>query len=178
MEAIARYFQEKAKKDIVVDCVITDQKEAYVQERAKHLSIPSYYLTHTELSSPDFLLNFLRERDIHAIILAGYLKLIPQFLLDAFPKRIINIHPALLPKYGGKGMYGMNVHKAVKEANEKETGITIHIIDHEYDKGEILCQAKTPIDPSDTPEEIAQKVHKLEHQYFAPTIEKWINSQD
>lgn len=178
MEAITKYFQGKDVQEIVVDCVITDQEDAYVQTRAEKLCVPSFYLTRKELSDPNFLIPFLEKRGIYAIILAGYLRLIPQFLLDAYPRKIVNIHPALLPKYGGKGMYGMNVHQAVKEANEKETGITIHIIDHEYDKGEILCQEKVCIDPCDPPEDIAQKVHTLEHQYFASTIEKWINSKN
>ena len=125
------------------------------------------------------MLSLLEKHEIRYIILAGYLRLIPAFLLDAFPGRILNIHPALLPKYGGKGMYGHHVHEAVKAAGEHETGITIHVIDAEYDKGETLFQAKTTIDPvSDSPDDIAAKVHELEQRYFPEVIGKWIHKKE
>lgn len=174
MEAIAQYFQENRSNNISIACVITDQKEAFVRERAKRLDIPCQYLTREQLNDPDFLLPLLNEYRVDTIILAGYLRLIPPFLLQAFPQKIVNIHPALLPKFGGKGMYGMRVHEAVKRSEEHETGITIHVIDEEYDKGSILFQASVEIDSEDSPEDIANKVHQLEHKHFAPTIEKWL----
>jgi phosphoribosylglycinamide formyltransferase-1 len=106
------------------------------------------------------------------IVLAGFLWKIPQNLIDAFPNKIINIHAALLPKYGGKGMYGMNVHRAVKENKEKETGITIHYVNANYDEGAIIKQAKTTVSPEDTPEEIAGKIHQLEYEHFPKVIEE------
>lgn len=176
MEAITRYFLGKKSSGIMVACVITDQKNAYVRERSKMLGIPCVYLTRQQLNDSGYLLSMLDRYSIDAIVLAGYLKLVPAFLIEAYPERIVNIHPALLPKYGGKGMYGMNVHQAVKDAGERETGITIHIIDQEYDKGKTLFQAKVSIDDSDSPEDIANKVHVLEHQYFPQTIENWLNA--
>jgi phosphoribosylglycinamide formyltransferase-1 len=113
----------------------------------------------------------LKEAGITMIILAGFLWKIPQQLIIAFPRRIINIHPALLPKYGGKGMYGAKVHQAVIEAGEKETGITIHYVDEHYDNGDIIFQATCPVDPDDTPEKLAQRIHILEHQHFPLVIE-------
>jgi phosphoribosylglycinamide formyltransferase-1 len=107
-------------------------------------------------------------------VLAGFLLLIPGYLVEAFPGKIVNIHPALLPKYGGKGMHGMHVHEAVKAAGEKETGITIHRVNQRYDEGEILFQARTAISPEDTPRMIAEKVHALEHRWFPEVIENWI----
>lgn len=178
MEAIARYFQEKKEVPIEVACVITDRQDAYVQERAKALGIPSHYLTAEELRTPGYLLPLLKKYDTDAIILAGYLRLIPPFLLDAFPHKIVNIHPALLPKYGGRGMYGMKVHEAVKASGDEETGITIHLIDEEYDRGKILFQARTGLSPQDTPESIAEKVHVLEYRHFAPVIEDWLMGWD
>lgn len=176
MQKIAEYFQQHPMDEIEIVCVISDQKEAYVLERAKAFDIPSHYLTREQLNTPEVLLPLLKGYNVEAIILAGYLRLIPPFLLSAYPKRIVNIHPALLPKYGGKGMYGMHVHEAVKKAGEKVSGITIHIIDEDYDRGEILFQSTTSIDSSDTPIDIAHKVQKLEHAYFAPTIAKWLHT--
>lgn len=176
MQKIAEYLSQHPKSEVEIACVITDQKEAYVQERAKSLGIPSHYLTGRELSSAEKLLPLLEGYHVDAIILAGYLRLIPQFLLKAFPHRIVNIHPALLPKYGGKGMYGMNVHCAVKEAGETTSGITIHVIDEEYDRGTTLFQATTELLPTDTPEDIQHKVQILEHRHFAPTIVQWLHS--
>lgn len=176
MEAITRYFLDKKPSDIVVACVITDQKNAYVRERSKKFGIPCFYMSKQQLNDKEYLLGLLDTYSVDAIVLAGYLRLVPTFLLEAYPERIVNIHPALLPKYGGKGMYGMNVHQAVKQSGERETGITIHVIDQGYDKGKTLFQAKVSIEDTDTPEDIANKVHVLEHKYFAPTIERWLNS--
>ena len=177
-EAIVRYFHDsQAERGIRVACIITNKPDAYVLERAKRLGIPAYCLTSDQLKSEETLLPILRERGVSHIVLAGYLALVPKFLIDAFSQRILNIHPALLPKYGGKGMYGMYVHEAVKTAREYETGITIHVIDEEYDKGTTLFQAHTAVSPEDTPEDIAQKVHVLEHRYFPEVIAYWISGE-
>ncbi|MDO4771905.1 phosphoribosylglycinamide formyltransferase [Porphyromonas sp.] len=174
-EAIVRYLHhEHPEKGIRVACIIANKPYAYVLERAKMLDIPARYMTPSELRDEEQLLPLLADFGVEYIILAGYLALIPPFLLKTFPQRIVNIHPALLPKHGGKGMYGMHVHEAVKAAGETETGITIHIIDEEYDKGTTLFQARTAVVSSDTPEEIAQKVHLLEHRYFPEVISRWI----
>jgi phosphoribosylglycinamide formyltransferase-1 len=109
------------------------------------------------------------------IVLAGFLLLIPEYLIELFPERIINIHPALLPKYGGKGMYGMHVHEAVKAAGEKETGITIHLVNRNYDEGEMLFQERVSVEAHNTPEEIAKKVHVLEHARYPKVIEEWVS---
>lgn len=176
MQKIAEYLQEHPESGVQIACVISNQPSAFVLERAKRFDIPGHYLTREQLNTPGQLLPLLQEYGVDAIILAGYLRLIPEFLLDAFPQRIVNIHPALLPMYGGKGMHGMNVHRAVKAAGETESGITIHVIDKEYDRGVTLFQATTPIDPiNDTAEEIQQKVMRLEHRYFAPVIVEWLN---
>lgn len=176
MQKIAEYLTLHPDAGVEIACVITDQKEAYVQERAKSLGIPSHYLTGEELREGDHLLTLLERHQVDAIILAGYLRLIPPYLLRAYPERIVNIHPALLPKYGGKGMYGMNVHRAVKEAGETTSGITIHVIDEDYDRGSTLFQATTELLPSDTPEDIQHKVQLLEHRHFAPTIVQWLHT--
>lgn len=174
-EAIVRYLHDnQPEKGVRVACVITNKADAYVLDRAKRLGIPALYLTSDQLKSQETLLPILREYGVSHIVLAGYLALIPKFLLEAFPQRIVNIHPALLPKYGGKGMYGMHVHEAVKAAGESETGITIHVIDEEYDRGTTLFQAHTKVSPEDTPEDIAQKVHVLEHRYFPEVIACWV----
>ena len=123
----------------------------------------------------DEIINVLKGLKIDLIVLAGFLLLLPKKILDAFPDRIVNIHPALLPKYGGKGMYGMNVHKAVIENNEKETGITIHYVNDKYDEGAIIYQAKCKIETNDTPEIIAEKIHLLEYEFYPNIIEKIIN---
>ncbi len=175
MQKIAEYLRENPQAGVQIACVISDQPNAYVLERAKNFGIPSHYLTREELGNPTLLITMLQKYGVDAIVLAGYLRLIPEFLLDAYPQKIVNIHPALLPKYGGKGMHGMNVHRAVKAAGETTSGITIHIIDREYDRGTMLFQATTEIDPTtDTAEEIQQKVMCLEHRHFAPVIVEWI----
>ena len=179
MQKIAEYLREHPQAGVQIACVVSDQPEAYVLERAKKLGIPNHCLTREELSSPSVLLPLLKQYGVDAIVLAGYLRLIPEFLLEAYPQRIVNIHPALLPKYGGKGMHGMHVHRAVKAAGETESGITVHVIDKEYDRGTTLFQANIVIDPiHDTAEEIQQKVMKLEHCYFAPVVVRWVNELD
>lgn len=160
-----------------VKAVICNKPDAYVLKRAEALNTPHHLLTREELTSsnPQKLLQLLDETDTNYIILAGYLLKIPQALVEKFPHRIINIHPALLPKFGGKGMYGLHVHQAVIDAQEKETGITIHLVDAHYDSGEPLFQAKCPVFPTDTPEGLQERVQQLEKEHFARTIEEFIS---
>ncbi len=126
------------------------------------------------LNSPDGVIHFLNEKGITHIVLAGFLWLVPVHLIEIFKNKIINIHPALLPKYGGKGMFGLNVHEAVKAAGERETGITIHLVNERYDEGQYLFQEKVDLTGAETAQEIAQKVQELEHQYYPRVIERWI----
>lgn len=169
-ENIIRYF--KNNEEIRVALVLSNNKNAYVHTRAKNLGVPSYTFSKDEFDKGDPVLQKLQEYRIDFIVLAGFLLKVPEPILKAYPQRIVNIHPALLPKYGGKGMYGDRVHKAVIQAGEKESGITIHWVNEHYDEGEIIFQARCPVLPSDTPEELAQRIHKLEYEYYPQIIEK------
>ena len=159
-----------------VKLVICNKETAAVVQKARNLGVPAMVLQREDLTSghPEKLLEILAQNSIDTIILAGYLLMVPQAVTEKYCGRIINIHPALLPKFGGKGMYGMNVHKAVIEAGEKESGITIHLADAVYDSGKILFQASCPVFPEDTPESLAAKVHALEKEHFPAVIEKYI----
>lgn len=157
-----------------VSCIITNRRSAGVREVARQHMIQDIVWSRSMLQDEKATLSMLIEHDIDMIVLAGWLTLIPAYLVDRFPKRIINIHPALLPKYGGKGMYGHHVHQAVKDAGELETGITIHYVNDQYDDGAIILQAQTPLAPSDTPEEIANKVQVLEHKYYPIVVEELV----
>jgi phosphoribosylglycinamide formyltransferase-1 len=171
-QRISEYF---AKSDSVrVDCIIYNVKDAYVAERARQLGVPAYYFGREDFYRNGRVLTFLKEHDIDWVILAGFLWLVPEDIIEAFPQHIINIHPALLPSYGGKGMYGGHVHEAVVANHEKESGITIHIIDNQYDRGQTLFQAKCLVTEEDTPDTLAAKIHKLEQQYFPVVIEKTV----
>ena len=162
-----------------VKLVISNKADAYVLERARAKGVPSIVMPREELTSetPSALLDTLQQHSIDYIILAGYLLKIPAALTENYKGKIINIHPALLPKFGGKGMYGMNVHKAVLDAGESESGITIHLVDAVYDNGKILFQATCPVLPTDTPEQLATKIHALEKLHFPATIEKYITGE-
>lgn len=177
MEAIANYISAHPESGCEIGCVLVDRRDAYVLTRAANHNIPAYYLTKSEWRDEEVVLGLLRKHEVDGIVLAGYLSLVPMYLLDAYPSRILNIHPALLPKYGGKGMYGMRVHEAVKAAGERESGITIHEIDHEFDKGEIVFQAAVELSPADSAEDIADKVHRLEYRHFPEEVVKWITSK-
>jgi phosphoribosylglycinamide formyltransferase-1 len=142
-----------------------------VLEIAKEKGIPTLLINKTEFASGGYV-DSLKNADIDFIVLAGFLWKVPEVLVNAFPKAIVNIHPALLPNYGGKGMYGSRVHEAVIAAGESKSGITIHWVDANYDEGDIIFQAECTIESGDTPEVLAQKIHALEHQHFAPVIEK------
>ena len=167
-ENLITYFKNSPRVHIVK--VYSNKKDAGVFERCKRLQVACEFFQKEDLNHSEvFIQNLAQEADY--IILAGFLLKIPEGLLKTFPNKIVNIHPALLPKYGGKGMYGMHVHKAVKEHKETETGISIHYVNEHYDEGAIIFQAKTPILDSDTPEDIAQKIHSLEYEHFPKVIE-------
>lgn len=170
-ENIFRYFQ--GHDFIEVKLLLCNKPDALVIEKAKRFNIPVHIINRSEWGQPQSLLSLLQQQEIGLIVLAGFLWLIPAELVSHYPKRIINIHPALLPKYGGKGMYGAKVHEAVKAAAEMQTGISIHYVDSNYDEGELIFQTVCPIDPqTETAEQIAQKVHKLEYRYFPVVIEE------
>lgn len=172
-EQIAIHF--KNHQQVKIAAIFANKPDAYVLERAKNLGIPSEVFNRNEFKSSDFLQK-LKPYKGYVIILAGFLWKIPQYMIDAFPDKIINIHPALLPKYGGKGMYGHFVHEAVIENKEKESGITIHLVNENYDEGEHLFQAKCNVEPNDTPDSLASKIHQLEHAHFPRVIEEFVTS--
>lgn len=161
----------KNHKEIKISLVVSNKKNAGVLEMAQSHDIPTLVINRDRFYNSEDILEKFTIYDINFIVLAGFLLLVPKYLLRKFNKRIVNIHPALLPKYGGKGMYGMNVHKAVKAANETESGMTIHFVNEQYDEGEILFQASCQIAPQDTPETIAQKVLQLEHRHYSEVLE-------
>lgn len=168
-ENIAEYFRDHA--DIQVALILSNNPGAYVHERAKKLGIPSYTFSKAAFDEGSAVLHILREYQTDFIVLAGFLLKVSQPLLDAFPRRIVNIHPALLPKYGGKGMYGDRVHRAVVEAGERESGITIHYVNENYDEGDIIFQARCEVIPGETPKDVARKVHELEYAHFPVVID-------
>lgn len=174
-ENIFNYFSQR--EDIQISLIISNRAEAYVHQRAKRLGIPSLFMSKPELSDTDSVLNVFRKYKIDFVVLSGYLLWIPDGLIKAYPNRIINIHPALLPKFGGKGMYGEKVHLAVVEAGEKETGITIHYVNENYDEGNVIFQVKCPVLESDSPDEVALKVHELEYKYFPSVIDQVIRRE-
>ena len=168
-ENIIRYFQDS--NDVRVALVISNRADAYALVRAERLGVPAIVMTKAQINDADTLLGTLREHDIQFVVLAGFLLMIPAFLIKAYERRIINLHPALLPKYGGIGMYGHHVHEAVKAAGEKETGMTVHYVSEVCDGGEIIAQFHCPISPDDDAEAIAAKEHVLEMDYFPKVIE-------
>lgn len=168
-EQIVKYFQEKESAKVVA--FFSNNSKAGVIERGQRLGIPTVIFG-SEAQNSGAVLAMLQELKTDLIVLAGYLKLIPSEWVSAFPNRIVNIHPALLPKFGGKGMYGMNVHKAVVAQGEKESGITIHYVNTHYDEGQIIFQATTPVSDGDSPEDVQRKVQVLEHKHFAAEVEK------
>jgi phosphoribosylglycinamide formyltransferase-1 len=173
-EAIIRYFKNKGRHK--VSLIVCNNPGAFVLKRAADHSIPHLLITKTDFSE-DSLLAALKRYHIDFIVLAGFLWKIPDFLLKEFPDCVVNIHPALLPLYGGKGMYGMRIHQAVLEAKDKESGITIHYVNEHYDEGRIIFQKKCPVDAKDTPESLAEKIHALEHEYYPPVIEEVLNKK-
>jgi len=168
-ENIVRFFSQNPGFQFPV--ILSNKSDAFIHTRAKNLRIPSFTFSREDFSDGDKIASFLKLYNIDCIVLAGFLLRIPQTLILAYPDKIINIHPALLPKYGGKGMYGMRVHEAVAENHEPESGITIHYVNGNYDEGNIIFQATCPVSPTDTPDMIAEKVHKLEYEHFPKVIE-------
>ena len=175
-ENIANYFAGSDYAQVTL--IVANNPNAYVLERAKKLNIESITVTKAEFMAADTLIEELQKRNIDFIVLAGFLLLVPQKFIDAYPGRIVNIHPALLPKYGGKGMYGDRVHEAVVAAKESESGITIHLIDGDYDQGTTFFQATCPVLPTDTPHDVAEKVHALEYKHFPHVIEEILRTTD
>lgn len=174
-ENLAHYFNASVHAKVAL--IISNKPSAYVLERAKNLGIPSIVRTGNEMNESEIILNILKEHDISWIVLAGYLLKIPNYLIQRYPNKIINIHPALLPLYGGKGMYGMNVHNAVVEASEEESGISIHFVNEAYDEGKILFQSRVKLASGETPDSLAQKIHELEYKYFPQIVEKVISGE-
>ena len=166
-EEIIKYFKKNSLGTVAA--VFTNNSNAKVIEKAKKLEVKALVFNRTALNE-EFVLNELKKINPDLIVLAGFLLKFPEHIIEAYPNKIINIHPALLPNYGGKGMYGMNVHNAVFENKEKETGITIHYVTPNYDEGAIIFQKSVTITACKTPEEIAEKVHELEHRYFSQVI--------
>jgi phosphoribosylglycinamide formyltransferase-1 len=167
--------QFSGSSETEVSLILSNNENAYVLQRAAEADIPAYVFNKDLFYTGDQVHDILRDIGIDFIVLAGFLWLIPQNILRSWPNRIINLHPALLPKFGGKGMYGDRVHQAVIEAGEKETGITIHYVNENYDEGEIILQKSFDIAEGDTPESIAEKIHNLEHKHFPVVIEKLVS---
>ena len=171
-ENIVRYFSNS--KSAQVSLILSNKREAYVLKRAANLNIRSVFFDHKDLYDKDKVYRYLLMYNIDFIVLAGFLWMIPENILSLYERRVINIHPALLPKYGGKGMYGGRVHEAVLAANEKESGITIHYVNKSYDEGDIIFQARCAVISGDTPETLAARVHSLEYKHFPVIIEELI----
>jgi phosphoribosylglycinamide formyltransferase-1 len=168
-QKIMEHFKRNADAEVVL--ILTNNPQAYVLQRADNFEIPSHIFSRKEFYHTDDVINLLKNLQVDLIVLAGFLWLVPASLLAAFPNKIINLHPALLPKYGGKGMYGDNVHKAILEAGEEESGITIHFVNAEFDEGEIIHQSRFKIEPGDNLEMVKFKGQQLEHQHFPKVIE-------
>ncbi len=169
-ENIIRYFSGNSQIQVVL--ILSNRSDAYVHERAKVLGVPSCTFSKDEFDKGSVILGALRQYNVDFIVLAGFLLKVSTALLEAYPDRILNIHPALLPKHGGKGMYGDRVHRAVVDAGDTKSGITIHYINENYDEGDILFQASCAVLPTDSPDDVARKVHELEYLYFPRVIEE------
>lgn len=171
-ENIADYF--KGSNDVSISLIVCNKADAFVLERAKKLGIPSKVVTGAEMKDQELVMNLLKEYSIDFIVLAGYLLRIPAYLVDAYPNAIVNIHPALIPLHCGKGMYGDRVHEDVIACGDKESGITIHYVNEQYDSGDIIFQAKCPVEPGDDAHAVATKVHALEYAHFPHVIAETI----
>ncbi|MCB0400815.1 MAG: phosphoribosylglycinamide formyltransferase [Flavobacteriales bacterium] len=171
-ENIADYF--KNDPEVTVALFISNHSNAFVLERAKKLGVESAVFSKADFEKSDDILHFLTKNNINLVVLAGFLLKIPQKMIDAYPNKIINIHPALLPKFGGKGMYGDRVHQAVVAAQEQESGITIHYVNEHYDEGAIIFQARCPVLPTDSPADVASKIHELEYEHFPKVLDNLI----
>jgi phosphoribosylglycinamide formyltransferase-1 len=171
-EEIFKHFKSHPK--VEVSLLLSNNPDAYALVRAKNHGVATLTFSRAEFKEGSSVLNELKAKKITHLVLAGFLWLIPDYLIQQFPHRIINIHPALLPKYGGKGMYGMKVHEAIKSFGEIETGISIHEVNEHYDEGRIIFQATCPVAADDTPDSIAEKVHALEYAHYPRVIEHWV----
>lgn len=170
VENIIRYFQNN--KHIAIEAVLTNRRDAYVIDRCNLLNVSAFYFNRNAFRNSDSVLNLLVSMNPDLIVLAGFLWKIPMNIINAFDGKIINIHPALLPKYGGKGMYGMKVHETVKANKDPESGITIHHVNENYDEGNIIFQVSVHLDADDSVEDIAEKVHQLEYEHYPKIIEQ------
>jgi phosphoribosylglycinamide formyltransferase 1 len=169
-ENIVHYF--KNQKRVEISLILTNKSDAFVIQRAKRLNIPILIFNKDDFYKTRKVLDNLIENNIDLIVLAGFLWLIPENIIKSFEKRIVNIHPALLPDFGGKGMYGDYVHKKVVETGQTESGISIHYVNEHYDDGDIIFQAKCSVEKNDTPETLAKKIHQLEYENYPKVIEK------
>lgn len=171
-ENLIRYFSGSERVNCAL--VVSNKADAYALVRAESLGVKTAVAPKAQLNDAGVMMPLLREHGIDFIVLAGFLPLVPDFLIDAFPRRIINIHPALLPKYGGKGMWGHHVHEAIKAAGERETGMTVHYVTPVCDSGEIIAQYRCELSPDDTVDDIAEKEHLLEMKHFPQVVERVI----
>jgi phosphoribosylglycinamide formyltransferase-1 len=174
-ENIIKYFAGSERVRCAL--VVSNKADAYALVRAERLGVPTAVVGKPQLNDADFLMPLMRRYAVDFIVLAGFLPLVPNFLIDAYPRRIINIHPALLPKYGGKGMWGLHVHEAVKAAGETETGMTVHYVTPVCDSGDIIVQYRVALSPDDTPDDIAAKEHVLEMEHFPKVIEELLEKE-
>ena len=172
-QKLMEHFQGHASAEVALVC--SDKPRAGVVQRAWDMGVPCYLFNGSELKDGT-LLHELEGCSIDLIVLAGFMRLIPAEMVRGFPDRMINIHPALLPKYGGKGMYGGHVHRAVLAAGEKESGITIHLVNERYDEGQVLFQAACPVLPEDDADALAARIHGLEHEHYPVVVEGVVNS--
>lgn len=174
-EHISRYFLDKKTAEVCL--ILTNNPNAGVLTRARKLKIPAVVFSKEEFLHSDKIINLLLAYEIDFIVLAGFLWLVPLNILQTFRNRIVNIHPALLPKYGGKGMYGERVHEAVIASGDSKSGISIHYVNEKYDEGQIIFQAEVAVEPTDTPDSLASKIHELEYAHFPVVIEKVIEGK-
>ncbi|TDN88134.1 formyltetrahydrofolate-dependent phosphoribosylglycinamide formyltransferase [Salegentibacter sp. 24] len=174
-ENIIKYFQKS--HDARVVAVFSNKRSAKVLQRAHDLNVKALYFDRDALYNSYDVLHILEDINPDLIVLAGFMWIFPKDILKRFPNRIVNIHPALLPKYGGKGMYGMNVHEAIIRNKEKESGISVHYVNENYDEGEVIFQTKTEISEEDTPETLAEKIHKLEYKHFPEIVQQLLQKK-
>ena len=172
-ENLIRYFMSSERMG--VSLVVSNKADAYALVRSERLGVPTAVASKSELNDDSVMLPLLRKYEIGFIVLAGFLPLVPNFLIEAFPRRIVNLHPALLPKFGGKGMWGHHVQEAVKAAGEKETGMTVHWVTPICDSGEIIAQYRVALSPDDSTDDIAEKEHQLEMKYFPSVVEQVVS---
>ena len=173
-ENLIRYFE--SNDNVNCELVVSNKADAYALVRAQNLGVATAVVPKVQLNDETFMMSLMKEHQIDFIVLAGFLPLVPNFLIEAYPRRIVNLHPALLPKYGGKGMWGHHVHEAVKAAGETETGMTVHYVTPICDSGEIIAQYRVALSSDDTVDDIADKEHQLEMKYFPEVVERVIRA--